>query len=364
MKHRKSKILMLTSALALMSPALVFPDVIYREINPDDTVVRVRSDDWHPANFDVGTMIPAPYMKFANITLDGKDGEDDWTKADEVVVPLQYGSVQAVSLKAIYTDENVFIRARWKDETENREHHPWVWDADLERYIEGAQIEDSLFLSFEAGCEWTPSLLSGYVYDFDAWQWLAARSDPLAQAVDITGTVQSQPYPSLSFVEYPSHATEKSWIMKFDSYPEDKMIYASWDQLDRMYMFQSFLETVYVRSVPDGKPHNPPEFARQMPPPKFPPEDETIAYPQYSPLKLHGQAGDVSAKGQWDNGYWTVEFRRARNTPTKIMNDVIFNRLTQFSVHIFNQAERFDEASESGQLLLQFIPPEGMLVQD
>ena len=364
MNYDKLKIITLTITLAWILPVLVFADVIYREINEDDTVVRVRNDAWQPEGFEIGTMIPAPYMQYANITLDGRDDEPDWTKAAEVEVPLSYGRVKAASLKAIYTNENVFIRVRWKDDTENREHHPWAWDAELGQFIEGPQIEDSVLLSFEAGCEWLPSFLAGYVYDFDAWQWLAARSDPLGQAVDLMGTVQSQFFPNLNFVEYNSRNTEKIWIMKFDSVPEGSGLYANWDELDRMYLFQSFIETVYVRKVPDGRPNNPPEFVQHLPAPKSAPVDETASYPQYSPVKLDDQAGDVSAKGHWENGYWTVEFRRARTTPAKLLNDVIFNRMTQFSVHIYDQVERLDEASESDQLLLQFIPPELTLVKD
>jgi len=366
MKYDRSRLLILAIALSSLLPALVNSDVIYREISEDDTVVRVRGDAWHPEGYDIGTMIPAPYMKFANITIDGKGDDVDWTKADEVVVPLNFGSVKAAAVKAIYTDENVFIRVRWRDETENREHHPWVWDAELGEYAEGPQIEDSLILSFEAGCEWLPSFLAGYVYDFDAWRWLAARSDPLGQAVDSYGSVQSQFFPNLDFAEYSSRNQEKTWFMKFDPRDGASMLYADWEDINRMYFLQSSTDTVYVRRVPDGELNETRsvEFTRQLPAPGFTPTDETETHPQYLPLKLSDQAGEVSAKGNWENGYWTVEFRRARLTPARTMNDTVFNRLTQFAVHIYDQVERIDEASESDTLLLQFIPPEGMLVQD
>ena len=363
MKLDKSKIIVLVTTLATMLPTTVLSEVIYREINPDDTVVRVKSDAWQPEGYDVGTMIPAPYMKFANITIDGRDDEDDWTKADEIVVPLNFGNVEAASLKAIYTDENVFIRVRWKDETENRDHHPWIWDAGLEQYVEGPQIEDSMLLTFEAGCEWLPSFLAGYVYDYDAWRWLAARSDPLGQAVDSYGTVQSKFYPNLDFVEYDSRSTGKIWNMKFDTATDKISLFADWEELDRMYFLQSPIEKVYVRAVPDGQINKPVDFVMQIPAPESAPVDETAIYPQYLPLELDGQAGEVAAKGHWENGYWTVELRRTMETPARTMNDTVFNRMTQFAVHVFDQAERLDEASESDRLILQFIPPVGILVQ-
>jgi hypothetical protein len=89
-----------------------------------------------------------------------------------------------------------------------------------------------------------------------------------------------------------------------------------------------------------------------------------MVYPQYSPLKLEGQAGEVAAKGEWDNGYWTVEFKRVLVTPMKTINDVVFNRLTQFSVYVFDSTEGPDNDSESGRLFLQFIGVEQPLNED
>ena len=72
----------------------------------------------------------------------------------------------------------------------------------------------------------------------------------------------------------------------------------------------------------------------------------------------------MAAKGHWEDGYWTVEFRRSRVTPDESINDTMFNRLTQFGLYIFDSVERFDEASESERLYLQFAPPETQLVRN
>ena len=67
--------------------------------------------------------------------------------------------------------------------------------------------------------------------------------------------------------------------------------------------------------------------------------------------------GYEAASGQWKDGYWTVEFRRDRVTPVKHIYDTMFNRLVQFSVHVFDQVEQLDQSSESQRLFLQFLPP-------
>ncbi|MHC4221873.1 MAG: hypothetical protein ACYST9_05580, partial [Planctomycetota bacterium] len=59
-----------------------------------------------------------------------------------------------------------------------------------------------------------------------------------------------------------------------------------------------------------------------------------------------------------------VEFRRIRETPLRHIEDTIFNRLIQFSVHVFDQAERLDLASESPRLFLQFLPKGQKLVNN
>jgi hypothetical protein len=78
--------------------------------------------------------------------------------------------------------------------------------------------------------------------------------------------------------------------------------------------------------------------------------------PQFQPVKLEGNAGDVAAKGHWADGRWTIEFRRALITPAKTASDSMFDRSTQFSVHVFDGTERLDEAGESGRIMLEFEP--------
>lgn len=350
----------LSLAAALLACLPLQAEVEHRQSNARNRMTYVSDDAWQPEGFVNGIPVPAVFLAAAEITLDGRDNESAWQHAIEVAVPLQYGKVAKVMLKALYTHDEVFIRVRWPDASENRSHHPWTWDTELERYVAGPQVEDSVLLSFEAGCEWTPSLLGGYVYDFDAWHWLAARSDPLDQALDLYGNVQDRQMSDPNFVEYQSRVVEDDWILKFtENHAMD--LHANWDQLDRVYMMQPVTSTLYLRAIPDGGTQSPP-FVEQLPAPSGTPEDVSFTHPQFSPVPLTGSAAEVRAKGQWQAGYWTVEFRRDRVTPVEHIYDTIFNRLVQFSVHVFNATERLDEVSESPRLFLQFLPEETPLV--
>jgi len=323
----------------------------------DRTLVKVSNDLWQPENFENGTLIPTPYMKLADITLDGMENEPEWASVEEVTIPLEFGSTSQASIKALHTDEDVYIRLRWADNSENREHHPWIWNAAEERYIAGPQTEDSALLSFEVGCEWNPSILAGWQYDFDAWHWKAARSDPVGQAWDLMGTTAPKDRGD-RFTPYQSRIKSlKSWNIKFSDRMETELSYANWDELDRWYRFQAATPEIFLRMAIDGTlRYRDIEEGMQIPAPLTPPQDEIQTFPQFVPVKLDDNAGEISAKGYWENGFWTVEFRRARVTPAMNYSDVVFNRLVQFSVHIFDQVERVDESSESGRLWLQFLP--------
>lgn len=356
-------IALLTSFLAsLIAWQTVSAEVVERRITDDYTYFKVKNDAWQPDGFENGIPIPATHLLQQSIVLDGKDQEAEWSRAEEVLVPLAHGSVVEASIKALYTDDEIFIRARWPDATENREHHPWTWDAELNGYTSGSQVEDSIFLSFEAGCEWAPSLLQGYVYDFDGWHWLAARSDPVAQAWDMYGTVQDQKVPGLNFEPYPARYSGMDWNVKFLEQDDPSIVHDDWDQLERFYIHDRAGETVYVRLEPDRMRTT--NAAMRLAPPAKPPVDNAKTFPQFVAVRLEEDAGEVDAKGHWEDGYWTVEFRRKRVTPANTSTDWVFTRMSQFSIYVFDGVERFDQASESSRLWLRLMPNDHLLVGD
>jgi len=356
--RRYLRVLLIVSCLfgALSAQA----EVRVHQTNPIRKTITVTGEDWQPADFQNGVSIPATFVEDPGIRVDGRDDEAAWAGARETELSLALGTVERAWVKALYTDEEVYIRVRWPDSSESREHHPWTWDADKQQYVPGPQVEDSLLLSFESGCEWTPSLLGGYQYDFDGWYWMAARSDPLGQAVDTMGTVSDRARPK--FTKHQSRVAEDDWQMKLVDKSKDKM-HAGWDELERVYMRWPVTTTLYIGALPDGGARGP-QFVEELPPPADAPSatGQGNTFARFRPLKLHGDAGDISAKGHWENGFWTVEFRRALETPKGGLWDMVFDRLVQFSVHILDQEEGFDRVSESKRLFLQFVDDEEALL--
>jgi hypothetical protein len=337
-------------------------EVIERQFSENNLLVKVTDDSWQPDYFENGKPIPAVLVGQARITIDGRDNESQWALAREVRVPLKFGNVKEASIKALYTEQEVFIRVRWPDSTMDRDHHPWVWNAEQQQYVAGPQVEDSLLLSFEAGCEWNPSILAGYQFDFDGWHWLAARSDPVGQARDLIVNLSEADRGGPGSI-YQSRYSESSWILKFDNLAEpDGLDLQNWDKLDRRYLHWPIVETLSYH--PELDKLKLADASELIPAPASAPVDTTEVFPQFRAVKLEGDAGEVAAKGHWEDGYWTVEFRRNRLTPSRTMTDTVFNRLTQFSVHVFDHTERIDESSESKRLFLQFLPVDTALVNN
>jgi hypothetical protein len=357
MRPTVKKSIFLLLASGLMTCVGVQAGIEQVEKPGDITKVFVREDPWQPENFKDGTLIPAKYTSGEELFLDGIDNEAAWAAAQEVSIPLSFGTVESAQLKALYTDEDILLRIRWPDATEDRLHHPWVWDEELGNYKVGPQIEDSLMLSFEQGCEWFPSFLVGYDFDFDAWRWLAGRTDPLGQALDLSGSMKDAQL--LINTEYTPRYKENEWNLRITD-RQDGNLHRPVEELDRQFMIWPVLDTVFYHANLDGRRGQ--EFARPVAAATALPSSP-VPVQQFEPLKLEGGSADVGAKGHWEDGFWTVELRRKRITEDGTSYDIQFKRLTQFSIQIYDHVERLDESSESGRLFFQFLEKESQPTQ-
>jgi hypothetical protein len=363
MRHHNKKIIALSLAAIMLNGVSAEAEVKRSKIGDDITKVLVNDDPWQPDTFKDGIAIPASYVADANIVLDGIDNESAWATAEEVTVPLSFGNAESAQLKALYTDEDVLMRVRWADKSKDTLHHPWVWNEKSGNYETGPQVEDSLMLNFEAGCEWFPSFLAGYEFDFDAWHWQAGRTDPFGQALDLSGSVKETKLPGN--IGYASRNSEDEWNLRFTD-RNDGILHKPWDELERQYMRWPVMGTVFYGDRLDST--RTVGFARLLPPPADPPSSPLSSpaalQPQFEPFELKGNAADVRAKGHWENGFWTVEFRRKRITEGGSTWDIQFERLTQFSLHVFDHTERLDQSSESPRLFFQFLEKELLAESD
>jgi hypothetical protein len=368
---RLARVLVGTATIAILAAPILGAAEDARDIQDIGAgrklVIVEPHDAWQPENFSGARIISAKPVTAAPV-IDGQLDDAAWDGAAAETVPLAWGTVREATIRAVYTRDEVFIAVSWPDWTRDDQHHPWVWDAAQGRYTEGPQIEDALLVSIEGGCDWNPSLLANQVYDFDAWVWMAARTNPLGQAVDADGSVRIKWIPNLGYEKYTTRYPDPTWNVKFIDQRDD-ILTDSWQDLERMYKIVPPKQEVYVAYPPDGG-RRAPEFAERIGPPSNPVQAINVSLgssaqesgpetaPQYRPVRLTGDAGEVAARGHWADGRWTVEFRRTLVTDADTTSDSVFQRTTQFSVQVFDHVERLDETSESGRLFLKFEPAE------
>ncbi|MEN8166695.1 MAG: ethylbenzene dehydrogenase-related protein [Pseudomonadota bacterium] len=198
--------------------------------------------------------------------VDGSAQDPVWGEARALVVRDRVAKID-ITLKAVYTPDEIFFLLRFPDETENRMHKLLQWDKEIEIYKPGPTREDSMVLKWSM--EPLPvdlSLTSEQPYKADIWYWKSYR----------TG--------------HAGYADDKYQIYSDLPLPEGKRLLSG--QGSTFYL---------IRKGDAG------QSAYQGASPIEYQGEETPAYKLREPS---GSRADIRAKGQWDSGYWSVEFSR------------------------------------------------------
>jgi len=265
---------------------------------------------------DAGTLSAARVTEVP--TLDGKGDDSAWSKAAPLkllarrVLPPHAGAVTEAELRAVYTDTEIYLLARWRDATEDVSHKTWIWNPQSKAYEEGKDREDMFAVAFEHTGPFTADMLSGGDATWDVWHWKAFRTNPQGYAMDKTHRYFSSA-PSIKAKEHKARDGSSVWIAR----PEDQGSSA--------------------------------EKARAAPA-DF--QGERVA--QYVPTTPAGSAADIRAKGVWADGWWTLEL--ARKLDTRHDDDTAFSPPTTYRLGVaaFDRTGDMDKAS--GLITLRFLP--------
>lgn len=202
--------------------------------------------------------------------IDGTGDDAVWGKDTAIITHDKVADID-VTLKAVYTEQEIYFLVEFADADESRAHKSWVWDKEIEVYKIGPTREDSFLFKWNMGSE--PVDLSVYSddnYAADIWFWKASRTDPSGFADDK--------------MHYLGVEEQKHSVMIKSRSGENKYLSRPADKGD-----PSYEDLIYLEYAGDVLPH----FAKQLP---------------------TGSRADVKAKGQWADGKWTIEFARALNT--------------------------------------------------
>ncbi len=241
--------------------------------------------------------------------VDGSGGDFEYVAAQEVPIfgPL---AVSSVKVKAGIHGDRVFFLFQWADPQADTEHKPFVWDAEVGRYVAGPQREDRFAVQFAMAGDYDVNWLSGKGFKADMWHWKAARSNPLGLAHDKMTSIGLQPIKQ-------AYKTQTE-----DGRP--LYIQRTSDAGDKLYSTKR-----YRRFEQDIMP-------------------KYILHNDAS-----GSVADVQAKGVWKDGQWTLELQRKLDTHHA--DDVVFTpgRAVRGGIAVFERSGE-DRHNISGNLLIQF----------
>jgi hypothetical protein len=248
--------------------------------------------------------------------VDGSDDDSAWAQASPLALtverklPPNKGTTGKALIKAAHTDTHLYLLLKWEDSAADLSHKTWVWDPSKRAYEEGADREDMAAVAFALSGPFTADMLAPVDAVWDVWHWKASRTNPQGYAMDKTHRYM-RAKPDFKANEHQANDGKPIWITR----PED------------------------AGDSVEAKRKAPGEF-----------EGERV--PQYVAATPTGSAADVIAKGQWANGWWTLEF--ARRLDTGHADDAVFGseRCHRMAVATFDRTGDMDKASDL--ILLRF----------
>ena len=235
--------------------------------------------------------------------LDGIPDDAAWANAGELRLqakgrggPTQ-GKTTAVTLKAAYDDENLYILLRWEDASKDATHKSYVWNDEKSAYEVGSDREDNAALAFPIRGEFSADMRSGTDELWDVWHWKARRTGPAGYAMDRTHAFTSTK-PEGKAKKFSVKNGKDVWIAR----PEDS-----------------------GGSVTTGHP--------------APDKKQATAPAHYQAVTPSGSAADIRTGQSYGNGWWAVEF--ARKLKTGSADDAQFSipGNYQLGVAVFDKSE-------------------------
>jgi hypothetical protein len=228
-------------------------------------------------------ILPAIHVTESPV-IDGLATDVVWEKAREIKTHDKAADL-TVALKAVYTDTEIFLLVIFPDPDESRTHKSWTWDKGRELYTVGNDREDVFVIKWSMDTITTDlSIYADNPHRADIWYWKACRTD------------------GAGFADDKSH------------------VYSQKENRDATKTISRSGKTMYLlRDGDEGTSAYTIDLRSDY---------EGDILPRFLIKQPTGSRADVKAKGRWENGAWTIEFRR--NFLTGNQDDVQFNTAQKF----------------------------------
>ncbi len=239
--------------------------------------------------------------------IDGKASDEAWAKAKEWVIKIDKpgeidNPMKEMWLKVVHDGTSAAFLLVWSDSTKSERHREFVWSEDDGEYkVDDNLLEDSCSVAFPLEGPFNPDMLAGIPSKWDVWEWGAFRT--------------AQGYAKDKFHIYSKTRPEPHRSMRFSDRNEEPIYLARPDDEG----------TPCVKKV-DAPPA----------------EKKTPTLPGWIPEKPTGSAADVQARGSWENGKWSVEFKRKLVTGHKDDTPFDLSKPVDFALAVCDQGEKSD----------------------
>ena len=210
--------------------------------------------------------------------IDGNGNDPVWNKTDQVIT-LDKNNDLSIAVKALYTSQDIYMLIRFKDQDESRTHKSWVWDNARSLYRVGYDREDIFVIKWNMAPEPVDlSIYSDDPYLADVWYWKANRTDPAGYADDKMHQLDSEK--DRDALELKSKSGKAIYLTRTGDTGTSAY------KIDLPVEYQGDILRRHINRQPSGS------------------------------------RADVRAKGNWQEGVWTIEFTRALDTDNQ--DDVQF----------------------------------------
>lgn len=276
--------------------------------------------------------------------IDGKvDKAWDAVRATRVTLSEGPQGDVEVTLKALYTDKDVFFLVQWADKTESlgrlrefdgKEWKPAKGNEDRLNFAWDLGVKDFAAKGCAAACHKQGKEVTfrteGPGARLDIWHWKAQRTNPAGWADD----------------QWLGH--EKQGDSYRGNDPKTGGGYEdNWDKEAKRPKW-TFKEGIRPGAVLLRK-----DAVEVKDPGRFKAGDRL---PREVVDRITGSRGDIEAKGVWDRGRWTLELRRARETGDR-EHDVQFTEAGRpylFGLSVHDSAGD-EEHSHTGRTVLKLL---------
>jgi len=134
-------------------------------------------------------------------TLPTIDGKVDavWEKAKSVTMMVREAiggdNPVAVVLRALHSENTLYVLAQWPDNTKSDMRDPYIWNAEKKDYERPSKPDDQFALEFPMTGKFDIRMLTIiHEYTADVWHWKAGRGNPVGWVDDKRHIISQKPF--------------------------------------------------------------------------------------------------------------------------------------------------------------------------